>query len=169
MGKHPSLTIVIVAVAGAAIALALARPVTHPQVIKCYFKDAQGLRLQAKVRLAGVEVGTVTSVRVVPERHDYPAEVVMTLQTPYELKVPDDAVVTLESAGVLGETFPQINIGDATGPPLRSGGELKTRPSENPTTEQLLQCFSNIVDHKPCDLRHKGDNANESAAVSSTK
>lgn len=159
----------VVAVVGAAITLALARPATHPQMIKCYFKDAEGLRPQARVRLAGVEVGTVSSVRVVPERRDTPAEVIMILQTPYELKVPDDAFATVESAGVLGQTFLQINIGTATGPPLRSGGELKTRPSENPTTEQLLQCFANIADHKPCDLRHKGDKPNEGAAVSPTK
>jgi ABC-type transporter Mla subunit MlaD len=169
MGKHPSLTIVIVAVAGAAIALALARPPTHPQVIKCYFKNVQGLRAGTRVRLAGVDVGAVSSVRVVPERRDGPAEVMMLVQTPYELKIPDDAVVTVDSEGVLGQTFVQINIGAATGPPLQSGGELKTRSSENPTTEQFLQCLSNIMDHKPCYLHHKGDNANESAAVSSTK
>src|SRR5258708_704379 len=157
MGKHPSLTIVLVAIAGAAIALALARPTTHSQVIKCYFKDAAGLQLQSRVRLAGVDIGAVSSVRVVPEKRDYPAEVVMTLQTPYELRVPEDAIVTVESAGVLGQTFLQINIGAATGPPLRSGGELKTRSSGNATTEQLLQCFANIADHKPCDLHRKGD------------
>src|ERR1700682_4419825 len=107
MGKHPSLTIAIVAMAGVAIALALARHATHSLVIKCYFKDAEGLRPHARVRLAGVEVGTVSSIRVVPEKRDHPAEVVMVLQTPSQLKVPDDAVVTLESAGVLGEPFPQ--------------------------------------------------------------
>src|SRR5258708_256005 len=109
MGKHPSLTIVAIAVVGAAIAFALARPSGHSLDIKCYFKDAEGLRPGAKVRLAGVEVGIVTSVRVRPEFRDHPAEVVMILQTPYELKVPDDAVVTLESAGVLGATYAQIN------------------------------------------------------------
>jgi ABC-type transporter Mla subunit MlaD len=156
-------------VAGVAIALALARHATHTLVVKCYFKDAQGLRPQARVRLAGVEVGTVSSVRVVTDRRDHPAEVVMVLQTPYELKVPDDAVVTLESASILGQTLAQINIEAATGPPLRSGGELKTRPSESPTTQQLLDCFSNIADHKPCDLHPKGDKINQSVRDSPAK
>src|SRR5258708_9613165 len=108
MGKHPSLTIATIAVAGVAIALVLARHATHSLVIKCYFKDAQGLRPHARVRLAGVEVGTVSSVRVVTDRRDHPAEVVMVLQTPYELRIPDDSVVTLQSPVVLDDSFHQI-------------------------------------------------------------
>jgi ABC-type transporter Mla subunit MlaD len=166
MGKHPSLTIAAIAVAGVAIVLALARPSAHLLEIKCYFKDAQGLRAGAKVRLAGVEVGSVASVRVRPELRDHPAEVVMVLQTPYALNVPDDSVVTLETAGVLGDVFAQVNIQDATGPPLRSGGVLKTRPGESPTPQQWLDCFSNVVAHKPCDRRAKGEQANQAPAAS---
>ena len=165
MGKHPSLTIAAVALAGIAIAIALAKPSTHALEVKCYFKDAQGLRSGARVRLAGVEVGAVTSVRVRPEFRDHPAEVVMILQTPYELQVPDDSIVTLESAGVLGETFAQVNIQDATGPPLRSHGILKTRPSESPTPQQWLDCFSNIAAHQPCNLRAKEELANQGPAA----
>jgi ABC-type transporter Mla subunit MlaD len=165
MGKHPSLTIAAIAVVGVAIALALARPSTHLLDAKCYFKDAQGLRAGAKVRLAGVEVGSIASVRVRPELRDHPAEVIMILETPYELNVPDDAVVTLESAGVLGEVFAQVNIQDAKGPPLQPGGVLKTRPGESPTPQQWLECFSNVVAHKPCDLRAKGERANQAPAA----
>lgn len=165
MSKHPSFTIALVAVAGVAIAFTLARPSSHSLVIKCYFKDGEGLRPGARVRLAGVEVGTVSSVRVRPELRDHPAEVVLMLQTPYELRVPNDAVVVLESAGVLGETYPQINIQDARGAALKSGEELKTRPSERPTPQQWLDCFSNVVDHKPCDLHPKGEQANQGVAA----
>jgi ABC-type transporter Mla subunit MlaD len=165
MGKHPSLTIAAIAVAGVAIVFALARPSTHLLEIKCYFKDAEGLRAGAKIRLAGVEVGSVASVRARPELRDHPAEVVMMLQTPYELNVPDDSVVTLESAGVLGDVFAQINIQDATGPPLRPGGVLKTRPGESPTPQQWLDCFSNVEAHKPCDLHAKGEQANQAPAA----
>lgn len=161
MGKHPSLTIVAIAVSGVAIALALGKPSAHLLEIKCYFKDAQGLRPGAKVRLAGVEVGSVTSVRARPELRDQPAEVVMILQTPYELNVPEDAVVTIETAGVLGEVFAQISVQDATGPPLQPGGVLKTRPGESPTPQQWLDCFSNVVAHKPCGLRAKGEPATQ--------
>jgi ABC-type transporter Mla subunit MlaD len=152
LGKHPSLTIAAIAVAGVVLVVAVARPSARLFDIKCYFKNAQGLRPGAKVRLAGVEVGSVTSIRVRPELRDHPAEVIMVLQTPYELKVPKDSVVTLESAGVLGEVFAQINIDQASGPPLENGGVLETRAGQSPTPQQWLECFSNVVAHKPCDL-----------------
>ena len=44
LGKHPSLTIAALAIAGVVLALALAKPSNHALELKCYFKDAQGLR-----------------------------------------------------------------------------------------------------------------------------
>ena len=158
MGKHPSLIVAAVVVAAVGLVIALGRPTQHHLIAKCYFQDAQGLRAGAKVRLAGVEIGSVTSVRVRPELRDHPAEVVMFLQTPYELNIPNDSVVTLETAGVLGEVFPEIDIRGASGPPLLANGELKTGSSENPSTQDLLKCFSNMAEHKPCDLRAQGAN-----------
>ena len=91
----------------------------------------------------------------------------MSLQTPYELNIPNDSVVTLETAGILGEVFPEIDIRGASGPPLLTNGELKTRSSENPSTWDLLKCFSNMKEHKPCDLRAPGVNANQGPAANS--
>lgn len=167
LGKHPSLTIAALAIAGVALVVALNKPLAHRLEIKCYFKDAQGLRAGAKVRMAGVEVGSVASVRVRPELRDHPAEVVMLLQTPYELKIPNDSVVSLESAGVLGEIFAQIHIQDASGPPLKTGSVLETRPGESPTPQQWLECFANVVAHKPCDLHSKGEAATKGPVPSS--
>jgi ABC-type transporter Mla subunit MlaD len=151
LGKHPSLTIASIAVAGVVLVLALARPNHHALELKCYFKDAQGLRAGAKVRVAGVEVGTVNSVRVRPESRDNPVEVNMMVQTPYELKIPNDAVVVLESAGVLGETFPQIDIQGASGPPVGNGGVLKTAPTVNVSSQELVERLSNALAQKSCD------------------
>lgn len=162
LGKHPSLTIAAIAIAGVVLVVALAKPSNHVLQIKCYFQDAQGVHPGAKVRLAGVDVGLVTSVRARPELRDHPAEVVMVLQTPYELKVPNDSVVSVEPAAVLGEAFAEIDVKQASGPPLETGGQLKTRPSENPTPQQWMECFSNLAVHKPCDLHIKGEAANQS-------
>ncbi|HKD44260.1 MAG TPA: MlaD family protein [Candidatus Angelobacter sp.] len=162
LGKHPSLTIAALAIAGVVLALALARPSNHALELKSYFKDAQGLHPGAKVRLAGVEVGSVVSVRARPELRDHPAEVVMLLQTPYELRVPNDSVVSLEFAGVLGEVFAEINVQDASGPPLEAGGVLRTQAGESPTPQQWLECFSNVVAHRPCHLG-KTEAANQKA------
>jgi ABC-type transporter Mla subunit MlaD len=165
LGKHPSLTIAAVALAGVVLFVVLARPSNHLLKVVCYFKDAQGLRPGARVRLAGVEVGTVTSIRVRPELREHPAEVVMTLQTPYELKIPKDSIVTLQSAGVLGEIFPDIEIKDASGPPVESGGVMETRAVERPTPPQWLECFSNVVEHKPCNLDSKSQSPSPSPSL----
>lgn len=152
LGKHPSLTIATLAVAGVVLVVALARPSNHALELKCYFKDAQGLHPGAQVRIAGVAVGSVASVRVRPELRDYPAEVILQLETPYELNVPSDSVVSVKSAGLFKEVFAEIDIHQAWGPPVKAGGVLKTKPSESPTPQQWLECFSNVIAHKPCDL-----------------
>lgn len=150
LAKHPSILIGLTALLALGVFVALFRPERHSLHVRCYFQDAQGLRAGTKVRVAGVDVGSVTSVRVRPDQPDHPAEVILLLQTPYELKIRNDAVVTLETAGLLGETFPQIDIQGATGPELQDGGTLKTRPGQGPTTQQLLDCLSKISEHKPC-------------------
>src|SRR3954464_6494503 len=98
--------IVGVAVVGTALAVMFSYPrlLMHSLELRVYFQNAHGLRAGAPVKLAGVEVGRITSVRARPELHAAPAEVVMKIQTPYELRIPNDATVFLATAGLLGET-----------------------------------------------------------------
>jgi phospholipid/cholesterol/gamma-HCH transport system substrate-binding protein len=152
------LMVVVVLVIATGVFFVFRRPVSHRLEFKCYFRNAQGLRADNPVDIAGVQVGSVTSVRVRPELPEYPAEVVMSLDTPYELKVPNDSVVSVEMAGLLGGSFAQIDVRGATGSPLQPGGILKTRDSEAITPQQWVDCFSNLVDHKPCDLRARNSN-----------
>jgi ABC-type transporter Mla subunit MlaD len=169
MGRHPSLVIAALALLAIGLVIALAKATKPHMRIKCYFQDAQGLREGARVRLAGVEVGSVTSVRVRPELRENPAEVTMFLQTPYELRIPNDSVVTLETAGVLGEVFPEIDVRGASGPPLLSDGVLKTRASDAPTSQQWAECLSNLAAQKPCDLRSSKVKPDQAAAPSHQK
>ncbi len=158
MRQHPSIVIAAVVVVVLALLLALGRSYSTRQLhAKCYFQDAQGLRPGAEVRLAGVRVGSVRSVRVRPELRDHRAEVEVLFNTSYDLKIPEDAVASLQTAGVLGEVFVDIDIQRATGGPLAEGGVLRTR--ENPTLPNLLECLSNIMEHKPCDLHGKTERA----------
>ncbi len=147
---RPSVWIAIVALAvvGGIALLAGPRLFHHSLHLKTYFADAQGLRAGAPVRLAGVEVGRVTSVRVRPELRDRPAEVVMTLSTSYELRIPKDSAVVLASAGVLGPTLADIDIRDTSGPPIEDWGVLTSRPAEGPTTQELFEHLLDIVTKK---------------------
>lgn len=155
MGKHPSITIALATLVVVGTLIVVLRPERHKLHVHCYFQNVIGLRPGASVRVAGVEVGTVSSVRVRPEQREQPAAVELSLQTSYPLQIPNDAIVTVKPAGLLGESFADIDIHGATGPPLQDGGTLKTGPSEDPTSQQLMDCLTNIADHKPCNLQQK--------------
>lgn len=150
MIKNPSIVIIAVGLIVLGVFLAFARS-NHRLQVKTYFEDAQGLQTGAAVRMAGVDVGTVSRIRVRPEMHS--AEVTMDLQTPYELKVPTDAIAIVETAGVLGESFVQIDIQNTSGPPLGKGGVIKSVPGARIDPQRLMECFSNLAEHKPCNLK----------------
>jgi len=118
----------------------------HRQGIKSCFDDVQGLRAGAPVRLAGVEVGTVQSVRANPQRKDCPAEAEMRLATPYEIKIPRDSIAGLGTAGVLGETYVEIDTTQTSGQPVENYGYLKSRPSIPPTSfEDYLKALASVL------------------------
>ncbi|HET6843230.1 MAG TPA: MCE family protein [Candidatus Angelobacter sp.] len=111
----------------AAILFAATRPRGHHSLmVKAYFQNAQGLRSNAPVQLAGVDIGRVSSVRARPEMRERPAEVIMIVQTPYSLSIPNDAVAYLSQGGLPGGTVVEIDIRKAYGPPLKNWGVLTT-------------------------------------------
>jgi phospholipid/cholesterol/gamma-HCH transport system substrate-binding protein len=120
----------------------------HRFTLKTYFQDVQGLQAGASVRLAGVGIGKVTSVRALPERNTEPAEVVMHISTPYEINIPNDSTVSIETAGVLGEPFVEIEIAGAHGPPLSSGAILKSQSLTPNGTKTLAEQLGNTL--RPC-------------------
>lgn len=154
MRIRPALAAIILIGAIIAIAFGISKRTANPLRVKAHFENAEGLRPGAPVDLAGVEVGRVISVRVRPELRDRPAEVIMGLKTSYELEIPDDAVASVETAGVLGQSFVSINVHNAKGPAIRDGGELRTVRSESLTTQQILECLSNLANRQSCDLAH---------------
>ena len=95
--------------------------------LKSYFDNAQGLRNGAPVRLQGVDIGNVTKVRVVSNNPRTPVEITMRVNTRYGFSIRKDSVTSLSTAGVLGETFIDIDSSQATLPPARDGDTLKTR------------------------------------------
>jgi ABC-type transporter Mla subunit MlaD len=91
----------------AVIFLTFAKHTQHQLDVKTHFRDAHGLRAGATVQVAGVDVGRIVEVRVRPDLKQHPAEVVLLFQTPYKLEIPEDSVVLVNRAGLLGETTPK--------------------------------------------------------------
>ncbi len=141
----------LVGVAAVILLLVLLRSASHKLLLKAYFPDAMGLRVGAPVRLAGIDIGSVGSVRPRLELKGPPVEVVMALKPSYELNVPNDSTVVLATAGVLGETFVSIDATNASGPPAIAGAVLKTKPTVELTTEQMIEKLGELMKKKDCD------------------
>ena len=79
--------------------------------IHSYFDNAQGLREGAPVRLAGVDIGNVRHISVVRDKDKQltPVEVTMKVSTKYIYALRRDSVTSLDTAGVLGETYLDID------------------------------------------------------------
>ncbi len=98
------------------------------QDLKSCFSDAGGLQVGAAVRIDGVDVGTVRSVRANPQNKYCPAEVEMALSTTYEIKIPKDSIAEIKTAGLLGEVYLSIDTTQVSGAPIENYGYLKSRP-----------------------------------------
>ena len=61
-----------------------------------------------------------------PELGERPVEVLMSISTGYELRIPNDSTVILSTEGILGETFAEIETRNAHGPAVGSDGVLKS-------------------------------------------
>jgi phospholipid/cholesterol/gamma-HCH transport system substrate-binding protein len=94
-----------------------------------YFDNAGGLRVGAPVRLSGVDIGNVTGIRIVSDRDKKltPVEITMKVNTKYHGNLHKDSVTSLATAGVLGETYIDIDSSQAAGPEAKDGDRLATR------------------------------------------
>ena len=95
--------------------------------ILSYIDNAGGLRKGAPVRLQGVDIGNVTGIRVVPAKSPNPVEIQMKVSTRYQDFLKTDSKVELSTAGVLGETFVDIDSRGATGPAVKDGTVLEAQ------------------------------------------
>jgi phospholipid/cholesterol/gamma-HCH transport system substrate-binding protein len=99
---------------------------TKKIILKSYFDNASGLRTGAPVRLSGVDIGNVQHVRIVPDadKRMTPVEVTMKVDTKYLANIRTDSTTELSTAGVLGETYIDIDSAQATGPEVKNGNVL---------------------------------------------
>lgn len=102
---------------------------TRKIMVRAYVDNAGGLRVGAPVRLEGVDIGNVTGIRVVRDskRQLTPVEVLMKITTKYSDTMRSDCEASLNTAGVLGEVFVDLDCRQAKGGPLANGAELPTQ------------------------------------------
>jgi phospholipid/cholesterol/gamma-HCH transport system substrate-binding protein len=105
-------------------------------VLRAYFANAAGLKDGAVVSVDGVTIGNVKTTRVVPERNPYPVEVAMQVGEKYWADLHTDSTVRIAPAGVLGDSFVDIDSRHATGPRPADNSELTI--SGSPTIEDVI-------------------------------
>ncbi len=110
---------------------------TRKIILKAYYSDAQGLREGAPVRLSGVDVGNVSKIRVVRNNPLAPVEVSMKVSTRYDFALRKDSITQLSTAGVLGETYINIDSFKAKDAPAQNGDVL--RSGEVPGYEEVMK------------------------------
>jgi phospholipid/cholesterol/gamma-HCH transport system substrate-binding protein len=100
---------------------------TSKITLRSYFDNAGGLREGAPVRLAGVDIGNVTTVRIVNGKPTTPVEVTLKVNTKYSFNLRKDSVTLLSTAGILGETYVDVDSSSAKGPEATDGDTLAAR------------------------------------------
>jgi len=102
-------------------------------------KDATGLAPQSRVMMAGIAVGTITSIRL--DRGMARVDIRMMP----EIALHDDATVGKHSAGILGEYFLSLTPGTDGKPTLKDGDEIKII-IEAASTDQIIADLARIAD-----------------------
>ena len=116
-------------------------------MLQSYFDNASGLREGAPVRLSGVDVGNVIHIRIVPDKdkQQTPVEVIMKVSTRYGFNMRRDSVTSLETAGVLGETYLDIDSSQAVGPTVQDGDTLATQV--HPDFNQVVRASQSTLEN----------------------
>jgi phospholipid/cholesterol/gamma-HCH transport system substrate-binding protein len=118
---------------------------TSKVTLRAYFDNAGGVREGAPVRLEGVDIGNVVGIRVVNDAaHKLsPVEVIMKVNTRYKTSLKKDSKATLSTAGVLGETFVDIDSRSATGPQVADNDVLAAE--EQPDIQDMMKAGQTML------------------------
>ena len=106
-------------------------------VLRSYFENAAGLKDGAPVTLEGVTIGNVIHVHVVPDRDPTPVEVTMQVGREYLHDLHVDSTTSINQAGVLGDSYIDIDSARATGPSPADNSELKATGS--PSIQDVIR------------------------------
>lgn len=87
------------------------------------FANLKGLKTGDEVRMAGVKVGAVGLTRLAAHR----VEAVLNIDP--AIKIPTDAVASVEQSSLLGSNYLGITFGTPGGPLLKDHDEIKTKPT----------------------------------------
>ena len=92
-------------------------------VVYAEFEKAGGIKPKAVVEIAGVEIGTVKSVRITS---DYRALVAIEIDK--NIKLQEDVIASIKTKGLIGEQYVQISPGGSD-KMIQNGGRIRETES----------------------------------------
>jgi phospholipid/cholesterol/gamma-HCH transport system substrate-binding protein len=112
--------------------------------LKAYTSEAGGLREGAQVRLVGVAVGNLKRVQISP----YPeraraVELVMSVARTYQDQIRADSKASIETVGLLGESYVNLTRGSPGQEVIPNGGVLKS--SEEADIKRVVQNANDVI------------------------
>jgi len=87
------------------------------------FANLKGLKTGDEVRMAGVKVGAVSLTRLAPHR----VEAILNIDP--DIRIPVDAVASVEQSSLLGSNYLGVTFGTPGGALLQDKDEIKTKPT----------------------------------------
>lgn len=123
---------------------------SHKLTLRSYFQNASGLKSGAPVTLEGVTIGNVTHIRIIPSRNPTPVEVTMQVNSKLAYGLHSDSTTSIQSAGVLGDSYLDITSEDATGPAPANNSELRSHNAPSiqavvNTSQEALQKATEVM------------------------
>ena len=112
--------------------------------LKAYISEAGGLRQGAQVSLAGVAAGNVEKIGISP----YPeraraVEIVMSVARDYQDQIRADSRASIETVGLLGESYVDITRGSPGQEVIPDRGVLKT--SQEADVKRVVQNANDVI------------------------
>ncbi len=115
----------------------------HRYPLRSAFRSAEGLLVGAPVRLAGLNVGRVTSIDFGRDPGDKRVVVELSVDRRYQQRIREDSVASISTIGVVGDKYVEISVGT----PDHKVVEPQTflTAVDSPDYTKLLQSGAEIV------------------------
>jgi ABC-type transporter Mla subunit MlaD len=115
--------------------------------LSVYVPDASGLTVHAPVRLDGIQVGSVSAIKLAgasasPQRR---IELVLQVEKRDQDAIRSDSNASLTTEGILGNRYVSISRG-FKGTVIKPGGEIPSKPSLLVTLKDSMHFFDKTLD-----------------------